>query len=81
MSIIRTVHEHEATGPLAELYARLAGSDGKVAEILKVQSLSPASLEAHYAFYRSIMFGSGPLTRTQRELIAVAVSAANNCHY
>jgi len=81
MAKIRTIPEHEATGPLAELYRRLADPQGRVANILKVQSLSPATMEAHYALYRALMFGPGPLTRPQRELIAVAVSATNDCHY
>jgi alkylhydroperoxidase family enzyme len=81
MSQIRTVPEEDATGALAELYRKLAGPHGRVASILKVQSLSPATLETHYAFYRSLMFGQGPLSRAQRELIAVAVSETNRCHY
>ncbi len=81
MAVIETISETKATGPLAALYRRLADSDGHVANILKVQSLSPATLETHYAFYRSLMFGAGPLSRAQRELIAVVVSATNACHY
>jgi alkylhydroperoxidase family enzyme len=81
MAEIRTIDEHDATGPLAALYRRLAGPDGRVANILKVQSLSPATLDAHYAFYRSLMFGTGPLTRAQRELLGVVTSQANDCFY
>jgi alkylhydroperoxidase family enzyme len=81
MAQIHTIDEASATGPLAELYRRLADRDGRVANILKVQSLSPSTLEVHYAFYRVLMFGVGPLSRAQRELIAIAVSAANECHY
>lgn len=81
MAEIRTIPEDEATGPLAELYRKLADPQGRVANILKVQSLSPTTLETHYAFYRALMFGRGPLTRPQRELLAVAVSATNRCHY
>jgi alkylhydroperoxidase family enzyme len=81
MAEIATIPEYEATGPLAELYRKLADPQGRVANILKIQSLSPATLETHYAFYRALMFGRGPLTRTQRELLAVAVSATNRCHY
>ncbi len=81
MALIRTIDEAEATGALAELYGRLAAPDGAVANILKVQSLSPRTLAAHYAFYRELMFGRGALSRAQRELIAVAVSQANECHY
>lgn len=78
---IRTIDEVDAIGPLAEIYRRLADRDGRVASILKVQSLSPATLEVHYSFYRALMFGPGPLSRAQRELIAVVVSGANECHY
>lgn len=81
MPLIETIAEGDATGPLADAYRRLADPHGRVANILKVQSLSPATLETHYAFYRSLMFGPGPLTRGQRELLAVAVSTANRCHY
>ncbi len=81
MAQIRTIAETEATGPLAALYARLADPRGRVANILKVQSLSPATLETHYAFYRALMFGRGALSRGQRELIAVVVSDTNACHY
>lgn len=81
MAHIHIIDEADATGELAELYDKLRGPDGRVANILKVQSLSPKTLALHYAFYRELMFGRGALSRAQRELIAVAVSQANNCHY
>lgn len=49
--------------------------------ILASHSLNPKSLEGHLSLYRAVMFGTSPLTRVQREAIAVAVSAANDCHY
>lgn len=52
-----------------------------MAHILASHSLNPAALEAHLGLYRTIMFGESPLSRTEREAIAVAVSAANDCHY
>lgn len=81
MAHIRTIPEAEASGELAPLYEHLKDASGRVANILKAQSLSPRTLSAHYAFYRELMFGTSPLGRAQRELIAVAVSQANNCHY
>jgi len=81
MAHIHTVSEDEATGELAELYDKLKAPDGRVPNILKVQSLSPRTLSTHYAFYRELMFGRSNLSRAQRELIAIAVSQANNCHY
>jgi len=49
--------------------------------ILASHSLNADALEAHRRLYRTIMFGQSPLTRSEREAIAVAVSAANDCHY
>jgi len=31
--------------------------------------------------YSTIMFGDSPLTRAQREMIAVVTSEVNECHY
>jgi len=81
MAHIQTISEADATGELAPLYEQMKDASGRVANILKVQSLSPRTLAAHFAFYRELMFGKSPLSRIQRELIAVAVSQANNCHY
>lgn len=81
MARIRTIDEKSATGELSEIYARIAGASGSVANILKCQSLSPATLDSHHRFYRSLMFGRNPLSRAQRELIAVVVSRTNGCRY
>ena len=82
MSWIEMISEKEASGKLKRIYQKLIGSEGeKVANILKVHSLNPAVLEAHLGLYRQIMYGQSPLTRVQREMIAVVVSAANQCHY
>ena len=35
----------------------------------------------HYDLYRELMYGPGPLSRTQREMIAVTVSGLNACRY
>lgn len=81
MAWIETIDESDAAGRLAELYARLAEPDGTVDNILKIHSLDPRSLEDHYRLYRHLMYGRSQLSRVQREMIAVVVSAANRCHY
>lgn len=59
-----------------------SGSEGEAqAHILSSHSLNPGAMRAHIALYRTIMFGESPLTRTEREAMAVAVSMANECHY
>ncbi|EDL65545.1 uncharacterized peroxidase-related enzyme subfamily protein [Bacillus sp. SG-1] len=77
-SRIRMIPEEEAEGKLKELYERF---NGKMANILKVHSLNPNSLDAHLNYYKVIMFGKSPLSRKTRESIAVVVSATNECFY
>ena len=43
--------------------------------------MNPASLAGHADYYRTMMRGRSLLTRVQREMVAVVVSAANKCHY
>jgi alkylhydroperoxidase family enzyme len=62
-------------------WVTVAQGAGELANILASHSLKPDALAAHVRLYRTIMFGDSPLTRTEREAIAVAVSAANDCHY
>lgn len=81
MSRIKVIPPAEATGELAEQYSRMRDADGNVANILTVHSLNPAALQAHFDLYKTIMFGPSELSRAQREMIAVVVSTANNCHY
>ena len=82
MSWIRIVPEDEAEGPLAPLYESLIEKNtGRVANVLKLQSLDPTALERHYALYQAVMKGTAKLSRAEREMIAVAVSQTNGCHY
>jgi uncharacterized peroxidase-related enzyme len=81
MAWIKVIPPAEVTGELAEQYARIRDASGSVANILAVHSLNPAALRAHYDLYKTLMFGRSELSRAQREMIAVVVSATNGCHY
>ena len=81
MAYIRIVGPDEATGALAEIYAAAIARAGKVFGILRVQSLNPAVLAASTELYRAVMFAPSPLSRLEREAIAVTVSRANDCFY
>ncbi|MFQ6617692.1 MAG: peroxidase [Fidelibacterota bacterium] len=54
---------------------------GKVFNVLKVMSLNPDGLKTSVRHYLSLMYGSSPLSRAQREMLAVVVSSINNCFY
>lgn len=58
--------------------------DDRVADrdnIVRIHGVHSKTMRHHYDLYRELMYGPGPLTRTQREMIAVVVSVANRCHY
>ncbi|MDQ3522084.1 MAG: carboxymuconolactone decarboxylase family protein, partial [Gemmatimonadota bacterium] len=44
-------------------------------------SLHPAAMQAHMDLYMAVMFQRSGISREERELIAVVVSAANRCAY
>jgi alkylhydroperoxidase family enzyme len=78
---IRLIDVDEAKGPLAQEYAAAMGRAGKVFNIVKSMSLNPRVLGASMGLYKAIMFGPSELSRAERELLAVVVSCANDCHY
>jgi AhpD family alkylhydroperoxidase len=71
----------DATGELKEIYERIGGARGGVAQIHQAQSLNPKVLATHFDLYKAVMFQPSPLTRADREALAVAVSRANSCEY
>jgi uncharacterized peroxidase-related enzyme len=81
MANIRVITYEEATGRLKEIYENLIEKRGRLAEVHTIQSLNPDSVIAHMELYMTIMFNQSPLSRAQREMIAVVVSATNGCDY
>jgi hypothetical protein len=81
LAYIKMIDEEKAKGKLKEAYESIAGSGKKMAQVLKVQSLNPKAMTSHYQFYRNIMFGKSSLSRAQREMIAIVVSAEKGCYY
>ena len=81
MAWIRTIGKDEADGELSRLYDQIAPGDQVLDNILGIHSLHPRTLRDHLMLYRTLMYSEGPLTRRERELVAVSVSAANQCHY
>lgn len=81
MAWIKTVEPEDAEGELKNLYLRTVGRTGKVFNILKIQSLNPESLRVSIDLYLATMHAPSGLSRTERELVAVVVSRANNCFY
>ncbi len=49
--------------------------------IIQIHALHPAVMRAHWDLYRALMHGPGPLSRREREILAVRVSGLNHCPY
>ncbi|MGH3023276.1 MAG: carboxymuconolactone decarboxylase family protein [Gaiellaceae bacterium] len=81
MPHIRLIDVDEATGALAKEYDAAVRRAGKVFNIVKSMCLNPLVLNRSMELYLAIMFGPSPLSRAERELLAVVVSNANDCHY
>ena len=81
MAWIRVISEEEARGRLKELYGKYAEPWGGVDNIIKIHSLNVKSMQTHYDLYAHLMRGRSDLSRIQREMIAVVVSAVNHCRY
>lgn len=79
---ITVIPEAEADGELRRLYEQEWDTEGQAVDnILAVHSLHPASLRAHADLYHTVMHAVSPLSRSEREMIAVVVSTLNQCHY
>jgi len=81
MPWIRSIPRSEADPELQDVYERIAGERGKLSNIMAVQSLNPGAMDAHMDLYMRIMFGTGRLSREEREMIAVVDSSLNRCPY
>ncbi len=81
MAWIETVALEKAEGLLGRLYQAAIKRAGRVFGILRLQSLNPSTLRGSTELYSGIMFGESPLSRAEREMIAVVVSKVNECHY
>lgn len=81
MAFIKLIEEGQTSGKLAEIYGAAKKRAGRVFNILKVQSQNPAALQAMLDLYTVTVKGESPLSRAQREMLAVVTSRANECHY
>ena len=81
MAWIRVVRPGEAAGKLREIYDAAVKRAGRVFQILQIQSAHADALDRSLELYKTLMFGPSPLSRRQREMLAVVTSRANDCHY
>lgn len=81
MTWITTVSPETATGRTKQVYDEIVAKRGHIANVFIAEGKDPEVLSHQLAMYMETMFGSGPLSRDEREMIAVVVSAANKSPY
>ena len=81
MPWIRVFSYEEATGFLKQQYDAAIKRAGRIWHIVSIMGQNPRVLKASMDMYGALMFGESPLSRGQREMLAVVVSAENHCLY
>jgi len=81
MPWIRVIPPDEATGLLKKQYQAALERAGRIWHIVSIMSANPLVLDASMRFYSTLMHGRSPLSRMQREMLAVVVSDAVDCFY
>jgi alkylhydroperoxidase family enzyme len=81
MSHVDVIPYEESSGLTRREYDAALRRAGRVWNIVSIQCQLPEVMRDSMRLYSSIMFGPSPLSRAQREMIAVVTSAKNDCHY
>ena len=81
MPYIHQFSDDEASGDTKRELDAARQRAGRVWNIVRVMTPNPVVLRASMAMYRAVMFGQSPLSRAQREMLAVVVSRENHCVY
>jgi uncharacterized peroxidase-related enzyme len=71
----------ELTPEMAAYFAKCEEKLGFVPNVLKAYTFDTAKLSAFVAMYNDLMLAPSGLSKLEREMIAVAVSAHNRCYY
>ena len=81
MPWIKVFSLDEAHGHLKKQYEAAMERAGRIWNITSIMSQNPRAMQSSMDFYRAIMYGSSPLSRSQREMLATVVSTVNHCVY
>ena len=81
MPYIEQIPPDEATGQTKREYDSAIRRAGRVWNIVGIQSQNGQIMRDSMRMYASTMFANSPLSRAQREMIAVVTSQVNECHY
>jgi alkylhydroperoxidase family enzyme len=81
MAFVPPIPPEKATGVTAREFEKAMRRAGRVWGIVAIQSHNGEALRESMRMYATVMFGDSPLSRAQREMIAVVTSKVNACVY
>ncbi len=81
MPYIDEIPPDEATGAARREYDEAMRRAGRIWHIVSIMSQNGPAMRDSMRFYGTVMFEGSPLSRSQREMIAVVTSQANECDY
>ncbi len=81
MPHIKQITLENASGTLKRELEKAVARAGRVWNIVQIMSLNARVMKASMDMYGATMFAKSPLSRQQREMLAVVVSKANHCVY
>jgi uncharacterized peroxidase-related enzyme len=81
ISRLRVPDEQTLPEDIQTVFDGMRAKPGFVPNVYRAYSLRPQQLRGFIALYDSIMNEDSGLTKAEREMIAVAVSAQNHCFY
>ena len=81
MSLIEEIYITDAKELLQKEYNAALNRSGRIWNIVKCMSIHPEAMKSSMELYKCLMFAPSPLNRSEREMLAVVVSARNGCVY
>ena len=81
MPYIEQIPPERATGKTKHEYDAALRRAGRVWNIVAIQSQNGIVMRESMRLYGATMLADSPLSRVQREMIAVVTSQVNECHY
>ena len=78
---LRVPKRSQLDADLKKYFAVCDEKIGFLPNVLAAYSFDQAKLRAFSGMYNDLMLADSPLTRLEREMIAVVVSSANHCYY
>ncbi len=81
MPYIKQLSDEEATGAAKRELDAAYKRAGRVWNIVRIMTPNGEVMRASMRMYGATLFGESPLSRAQREMLAVVVSRVNHCVY